>query len=310
MMKKQQTKNIEGVFLEIDDLIKYSFIARSIHFRKNSKVNSIMAGRHASKLRGRGMDFEESRAYVNGDDIRNIDWKVTAKLQKTYTKVFQEEKEHPAVIVTDLTKSMFFGSKKNMKSVCASQITALMAYKLSNDGDRVGGIVFNDNKVEMFKPKRDKKTILHFLEKVVTMNNDLAQISSEKNIESLQTTVFERLHNLISHDYTLVVISDFKRYRLEVIQALLDASVHNDVIVFKVYDELEKNIPDDRIDISDGENHIEINGKDKKTVNAIRLDFENKQKKFIDELNSYKIPVFLINTESPIEEQIREQLGL
>ena len=309
-MKKRSPKNIEGVLLEIDDLIKYSFIARSIHFRKSSKVNSIMAGRHASKLRGRGMDFEESRAYVKGDDIRNIDWKVTAKLQRTYTKVFQEEKEHPAVIVTDLTKSMFFGSKKNMKSVCASQITALMAYKLSGDGDRVGGIVFSDDTVEMFKPKRDKKSMLHFLEKVVAVNNELVKVSTEKNIDNVQTDVFERLHNLVSHDFTLVVISDFKRYNPKVIQSLLDASMHNDVIVFKIYDELEKSIPQEQIAISDGENHIELNGKDKNTVDSIKQDFENREKEFVEELNSYKIPVFLINTEITIEEQILEQLGL
>ena len=309
-MKKKEFQNIEGVFLEIDDLIKYSFIARNIHLRKSSKVNSIMAGRHASKLRGRGMDFEESRAYVNGDDIRNIDWRVTAKLQKTYTKVFQEEKEHPAVIVTDLSKSMFFGSKKNMKSVCASQITALMAYKLSSDGDRVGGIVIKDDSVEMVKPKRDKKSLLHFLDKVVEANNELATVEFEKSLKASQVKVFEQLHNLISHDYTVVVISDFKRYDSLVTQRLLDLSVHNDVIIFKIYDELEKSIPEELIALSDGENQIEINGKDKRTIKSIKEDFDNKQNKFVDELNSYKIPVFLINTESPIEEQIRNQLGL
>ncbi|MCK5782124.1 MAG: DUF58 domain-containing protein [Flavobacteriales bacterium] len=309
-MKKKEFQNIEGVFLEIDDLIKYSFIARNIHLRKSSKVNSIMAGRHASKLRGRGMDFEESRAYVNGDDIRNIDWRVTAKLQKTYTKVFQEEKEHPAIIVTDLSKSMFFGSKKNMKSVCASQITALMAYKLSGDGDRVGGIVIKDDDVEMVKPKRDKKSLLHFLEKVVEANNELATVEFEKSLKASQVKVFEQLHNLISHDYIVVVISDFKRYDPTVIQALLNLSVHNDVIVFKVYDKLEKVMPEEIIAMTDGESQIEINGKNKKTLESIKKDFENKQKEFVDELNSYKIPVFLINTERTIEEQILEQLGL
>ncbi len=310
MKEKSNINKIEGVFLEIDDLIKYSFIARNIHLRKSSKVNSIMAGRHASKLRGRGMDFEESRAYVNGDDIRNIDWRVTARLQKTYSKVFQEEKEHPAVIVTDLSKSMFFGSKKNMKSVCASQITALMAYKLSGDGDRVGGIVIKDNDVEMVKPKRDKKSLLHFLGKVVEANNELAEIELEKSLKDSKVKVFEQLHNLISHDYTVLIISDFKRYDPIVIQRLLDLSVHNDIIVFKVYDELEKSIPEEQISLSDGESQIEINGKDKKTIKSIKENFENKQNKFINELNSYKIPVFLINTESPIEEQIRTQLGL
>ncbi|MEN8137396.1 MAG: DUF58 domain-containing protein [Bacteroidota bacterium] len=300
----------KGVFLTIEDLVYYSYVARNIHLRKNAKVNSIMAGRHASRLRGRGMDFEESRAYVKGDDIRNIDWKVTARLQKTHTKVFQEEKEHPAVIVVDLSKSMFFGSKRNMKSVCAAQIAAIMAYKISGDGDRVGGIVFNDDSVEMIKPKRDKKSMLHFLEKVVEKNNLLAEISSEKSIEETRNKVFEQLHSLVSHDYTMVVISDFKRYDSRVLQTLVTASLHNNVIVFKIYDELEMQIPGERIAISDGENQIEINGKDKNTQNTIKTEFESKQKEFIEELNAYKIPVFLIETETPVEEQIRTQLGL
>jgi len=106
------------------------------------KVRSLLGGKHASKLRGRGLDFEEVRNYVPGDDIRNIDWKVTARTQKTHSRVYSEEKEKPTLIVVDQSKSMFFGSQKRTKSVVAAELAALTAFKILKEGDRVGGIVF------------------------------------------------------------------------------------------------------------------------------------------------------------------------
>ena len=111
----------------------FSFQARK------QKVKSILGGKHSSKLRGRGLDFEEVRTYVPGDDIRNIDWKVTARTQKTHSKGFSEEKEKPALIVVDQSKSMFFGSVKRTKSVVAAELAALAAFRILKEGDRVGG---------------------------------------------------------------------------------------------------------------------------------------------------------------------------
>ena len=138
----------QDVFISLQDLLKMEHHARNFSFQaRKQKVRSILGGKHASKLRGRGLDFEEVRNYVAGDDIRNIDWKVTARTQKTHSKVFSEEKEKPALIVVDQSKSMFFGSQRKTKSVVAAEIAALAAFRVLKEGDRVGGIVFAINDV-------------------------------------------------------------------------------------------------------------------------------------------------------------------
>ncbi len=153
-----------NVFVSLEDLLALEPIAKGFSFLANKqKVRTILGGRYASKLRGRGLDFEEVRNYVAGDDIRTIDWKVTARTQKTHSRVYSEEKEKPVLIVVDQSKSMFFGSQNKTKSVVAAELAALTAFRIAKDGDRVGAVVFGDNAIDVILPKRNKKNILFFL---------------------------------------------------------------------------------------------------------------------------------------------------
>ncbi len=105
----------------------------------------MLNGRHASRLRGRGLNFEELRGYLPGDDVRAIDWKVTARTGEPHVRVMTEERDRPALIVVDQRMSMFFGSQLNMKAVTAAEAAALAAFRILDQGDRVGGIVFGDD---------------------------------------------------------------------------------------------------------------------------------------------------------------------
>ena len=143
---KRSLENSNPIFVTLQDLLAKEHSAQGFSFlAKKQKVRSVLGGKHASKLRGRGLDFEEVRNYVAGDDIRNIDWKVTARTQKTHSRVYSEEKEKPTLIVVDQSKSMFFGSQHKMKSVVAAELAALASFRILKEGDRVGGIVFADD---------------------------------------------------------------------------------------------------------------------------------------------------------------------
>ena len=132
-------------------------------FYPGLRSQSILAGRHRSKLRGRGLDFDEVRKYVSGDDIRNIDWKVTARVGETHTKVFTEERERPVLLIIDQSPSMFFGSKRFLKSVIAAHTAALCAWRVLEVGDRIGGAVFNDEKMDIVRPRRDRGNVQQLL---------------------------------------------------------------------------------------------------------------------------------------------------
>ena len=112
----------ETVYATLTDLIALQYEARGFSFLPKYAVQSVLSGRHRSRLRGRGLDFDEVRKYIPGDDIRNIDWKVTARVGITHTKEFTEEKERPVLIVVDQRSNMFFGSQRYLKSVIAAHI--------------------------------------------------------------------------------------------------------------------------------------------------------------------------------------------
>lgn len=297
-----------NVFVSLQDLLKMDRHARGFSFlAKKQKVRSILGGKHASKLRGRGLDFEEVRNYVAGDDIRNIDWKVTARTQKTHSRVYSEEKEKPVLIVVDQSRSMFFGSVNKTKSVVAAELAALTAFRIIKEGDRVGGVVISKDGIDITAPKRDRKNTFRFLESIVKHNRRLIDTDS-KSHDLIMKEALPRINNIVTHDFLVVIISDFSHYSPEVIKGLIRMSQHNDVILAKVYDHMEKDIPEAQIVMGDGKKQIMVKG-DAKAIKAnFSSGFTKDFEAFKVEMNKHKIPVFTVNTVTPVEDQIKEIL--
>src|SRR5499433_3744464 len=151
---------VPGIYVDLESLIALEHGARGVSFKPRQPVRSLLSGRYASRLRGRGLNFEEIRDYRPGDDVRSIDWKVTARLQSPHVRVFNEERDRQGLLVVDQRLSMFFGSRRAMKSVSAAEIAAVVAWRILNVGDRVGGIVFNDGDIDDVRPQRSRRTVL------------------------------------------------------------------------------------------------------------------------------------------------------
>ena len=298
----------KNIFVSLNDLLKMEHFSRGFSFlASKQKVRSILGGKHASKLRGRGLDFEEVRNYVPGDDIRNIDWKVTARTQKTHSRVYSEEKEKPALIVVDQSKSMFFGSQKKTKSVVAAELAALTAFKVLKEGDRVGGIVFADNGIDIIYPKRDRKNILRFLEKVVTRNQELID-SKPVEFEKALTETLSKVKNIVTHDFLVVIISDFQRYRPDLIKFITRISRHNDVILAKVYDPMEQSIPKRKLIAGDKEKQLLIDGDSEGLRKTYKNVFDHEFEEFKAKMKKHRIPVLSIDTIRETDVQIKEIL--
>ncbi len=296
------------VFVSLNDLLGMELLAKGFSFlAKKQRVKSILGGKHASKLRGRGLDFEEVRNYVAGDDIRNIDWKVTARTKKTHTKVFSEEKERPVLIVVDQSKSMFFGSEKYTKSVVAAKLAALTAFRVLKEGDRVGGVVFADNGIDFVLPKRNKKNVLHFFEKIIERNHQLKDSNPVVFEEALKET-FIKIKNIVTHDYLIIIISDFLRYHPELIKFISQISQHNDLILAKVHDPMERNIPNEKIIVGDGKNQLVLDGKNDTIQQKIMNSFDDNLNDFKSQMKKYRVPVILVDTVSEIDNQLKEIL--
>jgi len=305
-MKKATKDYPQDVFTSLKELLGMEQYARyfSLLARKQ-KVKSILGGRHASKLRGRGLDFEEVRQYVKGDDIRNIDWKVTARTKTTHTRVFSEEKEKPALIVVDQTKSMFFGSQKRTKSVVAAELAALAAFRVLKQGDRVGGIVFADNGIDIVFPKRDRRNILRFLEKVVSRNRELAESTPEKFEDELKE-VAQKIRNIVTHDFLVITIGDFHRYHPKVTKFINQIAQHNDVILAKVTDPMERDIPATNFVIGDEKTQATIEGKSQKLREKFSSGYDQDLLDFESQMKKHRIPVFSVDTIQPVDQQIKD----
>ncbi len=295
----------ENVFASLSGLLKMEGLASGISFlAKHQKVKSILGGKHASKLRGRGMDFEEVRVYVPGDDIRNIDWKVTAKTQKTHAKVFSEEKEKPVLILVDQSRSMLFGSKVKTKALIATEIAAIAAFKIQKEGDRVGGVVFAEEEVDIIYPKRNKKNILLFLERMVYHNRKLKDFKTGNRAQLLEETI-SKVKNIVTHDFLVILISDFIEYSEKVTRFLSKISQHNDVILIKISDPMERNIPTEEIIFGDREKQFTVPGNKEEIHEKFKVGFDQDLHHFEAHMQRHRIPIIQINTIEPLEQQLK-----
>ena len=149
-----------GIRVSLGELIEMRHRVGEVQLFSTPARRSPLIGLHHSKLRGRGVDFDQVRAYQAGDDVRTIDWRVTARTQEPHTKLFHEERERPVFVVIEQSSRLFFGSALCLKSVLAAQAAALFGWAALNHNDRIGGLVFSDQEHHEIKPRRSKQSLL------------------------------------------------------------------------------------------------------------------------------------------------------
>lgn len=296
------------IAVTLNDLMRLEHLVSDFSLLPKQPVHSVLSGKHASKLRGRGLDFSEVRKYVFGDDIRNIDWKVTARTKQTHTKVFNEEKERPSFLIVDQSSSMFFASQGSVKSVLAAKIAALGGFKVLKAGDRIGGLVFDDSQYESIKPRRSRKNLMHLLESIITKNQALTERKKVATKQDIINKVLFKAKNIITHDYVVVVISDFMNINQQGYEYLTSIAQHNDIIAIIINDEMEQQLPDQTLPVSDGEYQVMIKNK-ANVLEKYRLKAKEQKDKNIDYLRKYNIPFMELNTKDPLEEQIKKVFG-
>src|SRR5262245_56002148 len=160
-------------YVTLDDLLRLRHRAKGFSFLPRQPVHSLLAGRHASRLRGRGLEFEELRRYYEGDDVRAIDWRATARLGEPQLRVYTEERDRPVILLVDQRMNMFFGSRRAMKSVIAAEAAAVAAWRVTSLGDRIGGIVFSETGIDQVQPRARQAAIGPLFAALVRQNRVL-----------------------------------------------------------------------------------------------------------------------------------------
>lgn len=240
----------DGIHLCAAELIALRPRCHALRLPMRQPAASALAGAYRSRFRGRGVDFLESRIYQPGDDIRNMDWRVTARTGRPHTKVFQEERERPVLVVLDASPSLYFGTRRVLKSVAAGQIAAAIAWSAVRRGDRIGGFLFAPGRHRELRPAGGRRGAMRMIQGLVDWLQP-EQVSGE-GPEPLSGAL-ERVRHTVRPGSLVIIISDFFGLDENCNRHLSRLRQHNDVIGCQVLDAAEYQLPAGRFPITDGE---------------------------------------------------------
>jgi uncharacterized protein (DUF58 family) len=303
--------NDEGlVYVSLAQLMALEFKARDLSFLARQPQGSILAGNHTSRLRGRGLNFDELRRYQPGDDLRHLDWRASLRTGKPVVRTFTEERDRPALIVVDQRMSMFFGSQRSFKSAVAAELAALAAWMVFHAGDRVGGLVFNDQRIDSIAPLRSRKRVEALLSRVVQQNRALNAGNPDAEDEDQLDKALQRCLGVAGHDHLICIVSDFAGAGERTLQLMRQLSAHNDVIALQVYDPLALKLPNNgRLLVTQGELQVEL-AIEKRNVHQPLGDFlSGRLKDVATLLRRSQVPLMMISTAEDAHGQLRAELG-
>ncbi len=241
---------LHGAYCTLPLLTGARFAAADLDLPSLLQARSVVGGGHRARARGRGLEFEEVRAYQAGDDIRNIDWRVTARSGRPFTKLFREERERPLLFMVDQRQPMFFGSRTCFKSTLAAYLGALIAWAGLHGGDRIGGLVLGNDGSGDVRPRHTRATATLWLQKLYEYNHRLNAHSASMHNSSTQqagSTLAQALLDLrrsTRPGSAVLLISDFAgaddpRVR----EQLHRLAQHNVLVALRIFDPLERELP-------------------------------------------------------------------
>lgn len=232
------------VHVSSDELVRYRLQARELRLSSRQPARSTITGGHASRFRGRGMDYLESRDYQPGDDIRSMDWRVTARTNRAHVKLYQEERERPVVVMVDLGPGMFFATRGAFKSVIAARAAALIGWAAIQHGDRIGALFFNGVHHEL-RPLGGQRGVMRLIRQLVVATDPAAALASP-GIDAHNNKLNEALLRLgrVARPGSLVyILSDFYAMNADTRRHLQRLRQHNDVVACQIVDAVELAAP-------------------------------------------------------------------
>ncbi len=286
---------LTGVDFSIDDLIGLRFLSRRIDLGGKSITRSSNAGGYYSRFRGRGMDFDETRRYSAGDDIRTMDWRVTARTGQPHTKMFREERERPVLVVVDFNPSMYFGSRVAFKSVVAAECAALICWSAIANADRVGALVYSARSHREARPASGKRGVLHVLKTLVDEHK--AGNAANGDAVALSQSLLN-LRHVVRPGSLIFIFSDFYHLGEDAEQHLSRLRQHNDIVMCSIVDPLEAQPPPPgRYAVTNGIQRMMLDTASKIVRQNYIADFQRRRNDLQQLARGRNIPLITIATD-------------
>lgn len=299
----------EGVYTSLAELIDLRHRARETPLFVTPPRRSPLVGLHHSRLRGRGVDFDQVRIYQPGDDVRTIDWRVTARTQEPHTKLFHEERERPIFILVEQSHRLFFGSANLFKSVLAARAAGLIGWAALANNDRVGGLVFSERDHHEIRPRRDKHSQLRLLDRLVAANRALGAGLADPADCFAQAA--RRAREVLRPGSLAVVLCD--------VRALTDAAErqlhllgrHVDLLLLPVSDPLDHALPAaGLLRFAQGRGRLELDSHDHNLRLAYKQQAQARTARWERLASQLGVPLLPLDTHTDLIEQLRLHLGL
>jgi uncharacterized protein (DUF58 family) len=293
------------LYPDFNDLVSYKDLKLS-PIRQSHRARSLILGGHRSPFRGQGLEFDSVREYVPGDDIRNIDWRVTARTGLPHLKIFQEEKQRHIILCVDMNSAMRFGTRKTFKSIQAARIAALLGWQGMAHQDKVSACLYGDvpEKVEFFTPKHSRSSFSLFLKRL-----------SEPPIKQCDVFFKEVCQRLVQAAHTgslIYFISDFMQINKDREEEALLSNLRKrcDVVFISVNDPADKAIFPIGILGFQGFAHekLQVNTDSPAGREAYALQWQENRKKLYELTSRFKMPLIELTTESDIKKDLPRML--
>lgn len=297
-----------GIRTDLHQLIDMRHRVREVQLFSTPGQRSPLIGLHHSKLRGRGVDFDQVRVYQPGDDVRTIDWRVTARTQEPHTKLFHEERERPIYILVEQSRQLFFGSGLLFKSVLAARAASLIGWAALGHNDRIGGLVFGGAEHHEIKPRRSKQSLLQLLSRLARANQAL---SSEVPLyRDSFGQALRRAREVLRPGSLVVILCDERTLSDSSEQQLILLARHTDLLLLPVSDPLDHALPaSGLLRFADGDALLEVDTEDADLQRSYAAQAQVRQARWQRLAQKLGVPLLSLTTAHELVDQLREHLN-
>ncbi|WP_116364375.1 DUF58 domain-containing protein [Parahaliea mediterranea] len=287
-----------GAYCELAALIGLRLLGSQLDLGRRKRALNQLTGPNKSSFRGRGIDFEEVRGYQAGDDIRSIDWRVTARTGSAHTKLFREERERPVLIAIDQRNSLFFGSRHCFKSVLAAHLGALLAWSALDRGDRVGALLFNGTEHREIRPRRSRRNVLAILSAITEYNHRLPLAASAS--DGSFSDMLGHLRRVARPGSSIYLISDFHNAARDgASEHLYQLARHCEITAMACHDPLEQELPRAGVyAVTDGQQRAQLSTADANLRRKFAEQARAEAGQLAEDLQRLGIPLLAFSTTS------------
>lgn len=296
-----------AIYSQLEDLLRFRFHVKRLRLNSQQKLISEKAGYRQAIRKGRGMEFNEVREYAAGDDIRHIDWKVSARTRKYHTKLFTEELEHPVYCLLEQSPKLFFGARTRFKSVQAMNIAAILGWITLQAGDRFGGYCFNHLNHQWQDARHQAKTLLQFLDAASKLQKAVSRPGG-------LTDWSQQLSNVMPYikpGSRVYLIGDFIDMDELFFERLSHFKRHNEIVLIHIFDPIEADLPAQGVlKLTDGEHEADLDTFSPAQLADYHAQYERRLSQIKQHCRQLQLPLLTISTDDSPLEALRAQKGV